>query len=78
MANARVIGKHQTTDAVTCLDIRRFLGQRHLNAGRTPFDKVRQFALTDALQTLVHLGWIDLPCNLPFSSTDKRNGIDLV
>ena len=53
--DTRVVGEHQSADAVRRLDVGRLPRQRHLDACRAPRDELRQLALADPLQTLVHL-----------------------
>jgi len=58
----RVIGQHKAADTMCRLNVRRLARQSHLNACRSPRDELRQLAVANTLQALVHL----------ISTTDNR------
>jgi hypothetical protein len=61
--DTRVIGQHHATDFVWSRYIRTLVGECHLNRGRTPWNEISQFTLTDSLQRLVNLSWVNLALN---------------
>ena len=61
--DARMIRKHHSRHLVRRLDVRTALRQGHLDAGRAPWDEVGQLSLSDSLQRLMHLRWIDFALN---------------
>ena len=58
-----MIGKHHAADFVLCGNIGAFLGKGHLDRGGSPRDEVCKLALTDPLQRLVNLSWVDVALN---------------
>ena len=58
-----MIGKHHAADFVLCGYIGAFLGEGHLDRGGSPRDEVCKLALTDPLQRLVNLRWVDVALN---------------
>ena len=58
--DASVIGQHETGDAVRCAHVGRLPRKCHLDRSWSPRYKLRQFPLTDSLQTLVDLSRINL------------------
>lgn len=58
--NIGMIGQHEPRNPMRRLYIGRFARQSHLDASRTPRDKLGQLPLSDPLQGFVHLSGIDL------------------
>ena len=60
VSDARVIREHHAADLVRSGDVGTLLREGDLNGGRTPWDEVGKFALSDPLQGLVHLRGVDV------------------
>ena len=58
-----MVGEHQSADLVGGLYVGALLAKGNLDRGRTPFNQLGQFPLSDSLKGLVNLGGIDLALN---------------
>ena len=60
VSDARVIREHHAADLVRSGDVRALLREGDLNGGRTPWDEVGKFTLSNPLQGLVHLRGVNV------------------
>lgn len=58
-----MIGEHEAADFMRALYVGGFLGDRYLNGGRSPADKIGELPLSDPLKTLVNLRRINFSLN---------------
>ena len=58
-----MIGEHHAANFVLRGYVGAFLGEGHLDRGGPPRDEVSKLALTDPLQRLVNLSWVDVALN---------------
>ena len=58
-----MIGEHHAANFVLRGYVGTFLGEGHLDRGGPPRDEVSKLALTDPLQRLVNLSWVDVALN---------------
>ena len=63
-----MIGEHHAANFVLRGYVGAFLGEGHLDRGGPPRDEVSKLALTDPLQRLVDLRWVDVALD------DVQNG----